>query len=189
MSKKKLIAKRVSRAFGKDIFLLGKDSDGSTVWLEEPQWDCGWYWGFGYIEKYTNKNNPENAKGIISHSHFSGLVGRQEYYDHEKGCHRKGDYIHNVYDSPELVETTFTEKEGWLLSELFKQFYLLKDMAAYTHKNPAGCHLTTSPISQDSEKMKEWHEHINKVMIPKITAKIIEILTPMEEKNDEATSE
>jgi hypothetical protein len=40
--KKKLIAKRKDRAFGKDIFLLGKDSDGYTVWLEEPKWDCGW---------------------------------------------------------------------------------------------------------------------------------------------------
>ena len=178
MPKKELISKRVSHAFGTDIFLLGKDADGYTVWLEAPKWDCGWYWGFGYIEKYTNKENPERARDISSHSHFSSLVGQQEYYDHEKGCHRKGEYIHNIYDSTELVKTTFTEKEGWLLSELFKQFYLLQDMAAYTSRNPAGCYLTTSPIEQDAEKMKEWRKEINEIMIPKITAEIMRILKP-----------
>lgn len=177
--------KRKSHAFGKDVFLLGKNNKGRTVWLEAPQWNCGWYWGFGYIETYTNKNNPANAKDINSHSHFSGLVGQQEKYDREKGVWVKGEYIHNVYNSSALMETSFTEKEGWVLSELFKEFYLLQDMAEYTHKTPAGCNLTTSPVEQDAEKMKEWHEHINNVMIPKITAAILEILSPAEEVTDD----
>jgi len=168
--------KRTSHAFGKDIYLIGKGTDAKLMWLEAPKWDCGWYWGFGYIEVYTNSNNPERAKDIISHSHFSGLVGAQEYYDHEKGCFRKGEYIHNIYDSPQLVETTFTEKEGWQLSELFKQFYLLRDMAAFCHKEKPGCHITESPV--DHGNMKEWYAQINKIMIPKITAKILEILSP-----------
>jgi len=172
------LEKRKSHAFGKDIFLLGKNAEGKLVWLEAPKWDCEWYWGFGYIEVYTNSNNPERARDIQSHSHFSGLVGQQEYYDYEKSCYRKGKYIHNVYDSPELVETTFTEKQGWELSELFAEFYLLQKMAEYTHRSPASCNLTTSPVTQDAEKMKLWHEDINKIMIPKITAKVIEMLTP-----------
>lgn len=170
--------KRKSRAFGKDVYLLGKNAEGYTLWLEEPKWDCGWYWGFGYIETYTNKENPAKARDRSSHSHFSGLVGNQEYYDHEKGCFRKGDYVHNVYDSPRLVETCFSSAEGWQLSELFREFYLLKDMADYTHRQPCGCHLTTSPVDQGD--MSDWHKHINEVMIPKITAKILEILSPAE---------
>ena len=182
MSKQRM-EKRKSHAFDKDVFLLGRDTEGKCVWLEAPKWDCEWYWGFGYIEVYTNHANPERAKDIISHSHFSGLVGHQEYYDHEKGCHCKGDYIRNVYDSPQLIETTFSEKEGWQLSELFREFYLLQDMAEYTYRTPAGCHLMTSPVTQDAEKMKEWHEHINKTMIPMIMDKIMEILTPKEESD------
>ena len=168
--------KRKDHGFGKDVFLLGRDKDNDYIWLEAPTWDCGWYWGFGYLEVYTNPLNPSRSKDITRHFHFSGLVGQQEYYDTEKGVWRKGEYIHNPYDA--LAETTFTYNEGWKLAELFRQFYLLQDMAEYTHRTPAGCHLTTSPIEQDIEKMKEWHEHINKVMIPKITAEIMRMLTP-----------
>ena len=173
------LRKRKSHAFGKDIFLLGRGTDGKLMWLEAPKWDCGWYWGFGYVETYTNSNNPEKAKDIDCHRHFDGLVGTQEYYDTEKGCWRKGEYVHNIYDSPHLIETTFTSADGWKISELFKQFYLLKDMAEFTHRERPGCHLTTSPV--DHGNMKEWYDHINKVMIPKITAEIMRMLTPAEE--------
>ena len=175
------LEKRKSHAFSKDIFLLGADAEGQLIWLEAPKWDCGWYWGFGYLESYTNNKNPEIAKDINMHQHFSGFVGYQEKYNIEKGVWQKGEYIHNVYDSPKLLETTFTEKEGWKLSELFKQFYLLKDMAGYTHKTPAGCHLTISPIEQNDVRMKEWHKEINTVMIPKITDEIMRMLTPVSE--------
>lgn len=152
-------------------YLIGKNNDGEEVWLASPSWDCGWYWGFGYLH---TKN---------SLFHVSGLVGQQEYYDYEKQCFRKGGYVHNIYDSPQLIETAFSEKEGWLLSELFKQFYLLKDMAAFCHKDKPGCHVTTSPV--DHGTMIEWFNHINTVMIPKITAEIIRILSPVEEVKDE----
>jgi hypothetical protein len=183
--KKHKLEKRKSRAFGKDIFLLGKNREGKLVWLEAPSWDCGWYWGFGYLSTYTNNAHPEKARDIHSFFHFDGLVGSQEYYDYEKGCYRKGDYVHNVYDSPQLIETAFSSAEGWQLSELFKQFYLLKEMAEFTYKERPGCHLTTSPV--DHGNMKEWYDHINKVMIPKITAKILEILSPAQETQDAKT--
>jgi hypothetical protein len=151
-------------------YLMGKNQYGEKVWLETPSWDCSWYWGFGYL---TSKN---------SLTHVDGLTGRHEYYDTEKQCHRlSSDYIHNIYDSPKLVETTFTLNEGWKLSELFKEFYLLKDMAEYTHRSPASCNLTTSPVIQDPEKMAQWYKEINEVMIPLITAEILRMLTPEEE--------
>ena len=151
-------------------YLMGKNQDGEKVWLETPSWDCGWYWGFGYLNT------------ISSHTHVNGLTGRQEYWDSEKQCFRvSSDYVHNIYDSPKLVETTFTENEGWKLSELFREFYLLKDMAEYTHRSPAGCHVTTSPVTQDPEKMAQWHKEINEVMIPMITAEIMRMLTPVSE--------
>lgn len=170
------IKKQKNHAFGKDIYLLGQDEHGTNYWLEAPSWDCAWYWGFGYVETYTNNRNPQYSKDIDSHSHVSGLMGPQEYYDTEKQCFRKGEYIHNIYDSPTLNKTTFTKSEGWQLSELFKQFYLLKDMADFTHKKLPSCNLTTPHVNHGD--LKDWNKKINTEMIPLITAKIIEILTP-----------
>ena len=155
-------------------YLMGKNQNGEKVWLETPSWDCDWYWGFGYLSTKTG------------HTHANGLTGKFEYWDAEKRCHRlTSEYMHNIYDSPKLVETTFTENEGWKLSELFKEFYLLKDMAEYTHRNPASCNLTTSPVTQNPEKMAVWQKEINEVMIPLITAEILRILTPEKELKNE----
>lgn len=84
MSHKEVIQKRKSHAFGKDVYLLGRGTDKCHYWLEAPKWDCGWYWGFGYIETYMNDLKPESSRDIISHEHWSGFVGKQEKYDFEK---------------------------------------------------------------------------------------------------------
>lgn len=166
-------------AFGKDIYLLGKDESGINYWLESPHWDCSWYWGFGFVETYTNNRTPSKARDIESHQHIdSSFMGQHYYYDHEKQCFRKGTYINNIYDSPLLVTTTFNEGTGWQLSELFRQFYLLKDMAAFCYKDRPGCHITISPVDHGS--LKEWYDKINKKLIPDITAEVLRLLSPKE---------
>lgn len=172
---KQLIAKRTSNAFGKDIYLLGIDADGVKYWLEAPKWDCGWYWGFGYVETYTNNENPSKSRDIDSHQHIdSSFMGSSEYYDHSKGCFRKGEYIHNIYDCPTFAATTFDEKTGWTLSELFRSFYSLKESAEMFGRG--GSHTTTNPC-QSMLQNKEWAKHINEVMIPAVTKQIIDILS------------
>lgn len=160
---KKLIAKQTDYAFGKDIFLLGKDSEGTKYWLEAPKWDCGWYWGFGYVETYTNNNHPSKAKDVSSHQHIdSSFIG-------EIGI----EYIHNIFDCPLLVETTFTTNEGWILTELFKSFYLLKETAEfYGH---GGTHTTTNPLAKELTN-KEEVKKINEVLIPLVMAEILKML-------------
>jgi hypothetical protein len=177
METKMVLAKQKRHAFRKDIYLLGQDEDGRNYWLEAPSWDCSWYWGFGYVETYTNNKSPKKSRDILSHEHIdSSFMGSQEVYNHEKQCFVKGEYIHNIYDSPRLVKTTFTSDEGWKLSELFEQFYLLRKMAEFTHKEKPGCNVTTSPVNHG--KMSGWNEHINEFMIPMITAEIMRILSP-----------
>ena len=86
----KKIEKKKTEAFGKKTFLLGEDEEGVKYWLTAAKWDCGWYWGFGYIETYTNNKNPNNARDISSHSHWnSSIVGKKEYYDLDKKCWRQ----------------------------------------------------------------------------------------------------
>ena len=65
--------KQTTVAFNKKIYLLGADAEGTKYWLEAPSWDCGWYYGFGYVETYTNNNYPNRSRDINSHQHFDGL--------------------------------------------------------------------------------------------------------------------
>lgn len=104
-------------AFNKDIFYLGQDSNGENVWLEDFSWDCEWYWGGGYVERYTNNSKPERARDITSHTHFDGFG--------------KGNI--NLFDgfNNEIVKTPLTEKEIWQLCDLMKSFYTMQDSAEW----------------------------------------------------------
>ena len=127
--KPELIFKRKSHAFGKDVYLLGEKKTGELIWLQAASWDCNWYWGFGYIEEYTNNQHPESSRDINSHSHWSGLVGKQEKYNFEKKCFElSSDYIHHLNDNPDMAATTLTDKESWELADLMQSFYTFKDM-------------------------------------------------------------
>ena len=83
---------------------------------------------------------------------------------------------------PRLEETTFSRSEGWELCELFKRFYNLRESADMFHKSSA--HVSSSVLESISESEKEdkiISDKINQVMIPKVTDRILEILTPKEE--------
>ena len=69
--------KQTLTIFGKKNYLLGTDQNGRKLFLVAPSWDCGWYWGFGYIETYTNNRHPERSKDIASHNHFDSLFGNK----------------------------------------------------------------------------------------------------------------
>jgi hypothetical protein len=157
---KELIEKECSP---KGSVLIGEDEQGVRYWLAAPSWDCGWYWGFGYIQTKD------------SHEHFKGFVGYQEKYDGDKKVFVKDEYVHNIWNNKRLVKTTFTEKEGWTLSELFKTFYHLKESAEVFGKG--GSHISANPCASVIQN-KDWAKHINEVMIPAVTKQIMEILKP-----------
>jgi hypothetical protein len=154
--------KAISNAFGKTIYFLGKDEYGQNLWLEEPRWDCDWYWGFGYVESYTNNKSPHLARDISSHSHFDGLV----WYKNDKGNY--------VYHIKEVMETPLTEDESWQLSDLMKRFYSLRETAEIFHRGSSNF---TSVPSVDSTN-KELEKYINEVELPKIFKGVIDLLSP-----------
>lgn len=105
--------KEKRHAFGKDIYLLGADEDGIKYWLEAASFDCGWYYGFGYVETYTNNRNPERSKDIESHQHYDGLI------------------LNGRSPSPEefkkvLPTTPLKDDEIWKLNELMRTFYTMR---------------------------------------------------------------
>lgn len=149
--------KKTKTFHGKEMYLLGKDAYNIYYYLEAPTWDCGWYWGFGYIEGF--RGNVVNDTRQASHQHAEDFMSK--WFTEFNGS------------NPVLSETTFTQAEGWTLSELFKTFYTLKESAELLGRG--GSHITTNPLAELLTD-KAYTEKINTVYIPAVTAKIIEIL-------------
>ena len=70
------------------------------LYIEKHSWDCGWYWGFGYIG---------NSR---SHMHFETLIDNTKYEPKE------------IFQNTEI-----TIRDWWILRDLFVQAYALKKTA------------------------------------------------------------
>lgn len=148
--------------FGKNIYLLGRrKEDNKKVYLEDASWDCGWYWGFGYLETYTNEN-IEIARDIQTHSHFDTdiLKGKSHGFDNFK------EYF---------SETPLSDDEIWEICDYMQTFYTLRETAeifgrGYSH--------FTEAAKIDKLKIDEYVENINKNLLPLLFDKIRNILTP-----------
>lgn len=85
----------------------GTPADGEWVYLDKHSWDCGWYWAFGYL---GNRH---------CHFHFDSLL----YIKNGKGGVK--------YEASALFsETAITDREWWVIRDLFVQAYALKKAAA-----------------------------------------------------------
>lgn len=152
------LKKEVQKFDGKKLYLLGKDADGVRYYAQEAEWSCDWYWSFGWIEGFSGKTLSN--KSFDSHQHADNFLS--EWFTEWNGS------------KPKLVETTFTEKEGWTLSELFKSFYVLRDAAELLEKGSA--HITENPAKL-AIVSSEMPKRINEVMIPAVIAEVIKILS------------
>lgn len=153
-----------SNAFGKDCYLLGKDADGVYYWLEQSKFDCGWYWGIGYVETYTNNKYPNRSRDINSHTHFDGM------FFNKKKC------SYDVFKEF-FVETTLTDKETWVFLELMKSLYTLRQYSDLLHIG--GAHFTTNPCKNAIQNETEYNR-INNEVIPALLNEVYTILTPSE---------
>lgn len=88
----------------------GTFTDGKNIWLEKHKWTCGWYWSFGHV---GNKSNHKSG-----HFHFDSLL----YIKDGKGSFK--------YCASDLFESTnITDKEWWVIRDLFVQAYALRKAA------------------------------------------------------------
>ena len=138
--------KQTTVAFNKKIYLLGKDAEGTKYWLAAPSWDCNWYWGFGYVETYTNNNYPNRSRDINSHQHFDSLF--------------LNDSKVNAFDAFKAFfkETTLDQKEIHLLIDYMSSFYKLKDVA--------------KTLGVGYSNMTETAKEINEKILPAIFKRI-----------------
>lgn len=155
--------KKIINKFGKH-YLLGINHLGSYVYLEEPSWDCGWYWGFGYLHVYTNNRQPERSKDLSEHFHFDStfLKGKENAREMFKKYFK---------------ETVLTDSEIYELCDYMKTFYTLKSVAelfknGYSHQ--------TERAKIEALKSEDQRDLVNKVWLPEVFKRIEKLLTPVE---------
>lgn len=155
--------KEKKHIFGKDVYLLGKEKEGKKCYLEAASFDCGWYWGFGYIETYTNDRNPERSKDIDSHRHFDNLFLNKNIFNSFK----------NFFE-----DTTLNDAEIWELLGYMKEFYTLKNYSDLLYN---GNYITSKAKNikqaKHEEKNKEEYNRINNIILPELFEKIYKLLT------------
>lgn len=153
--------KKVINSFGVH-YLLGKDKNGQYVWLEKESWDCGWYWGFGYLHTFTNNAHPERANDIDSHTHFDSIF--------MKGSH----YAKKMFEEY-FVETPLTDDEMWILCDYMMTYYTLKKTAELFHH---GYSYQTSKAYIDTLKSEAQSDRINHEILPDLFKRIADLLSP-----------
>lgn len=139
---------------------IGK-RDGERIYLSAPSFDCGWYWGFGYL---GNKN---------CHYHVDGLTKHEKYNSEKKVWEYE---FTNLYDGfkKHFGDTLIVnDSDLWTLCELFKTFYTLKECAEVLGRG--GSHYTNNPC-KDIIINKQETERINNVVLPEIFEEIYKIL-------------
>ena len=132
-----------------DKICLGK-VEGKKIYLSPPSWDCGWYWGFGYL---GNKD---------CHYHVSGLMKESNLFDGILSHFDGGTFI--------LRE----DKDLWTFAELFATFYTLRETAEVLGRG--GSHYTGNPC-RDIIINKQEVKRINEVVLPEIFKEIYKLLT------------
>ena len=115
---------------------FGYLSEGEKVYIEKHSWDCDWYWGFGYV---GNKD---------LHTHFDSTF--------LKGC--------EILPSTHL-KTTLTDKQWWIIRDLFIQAYSLKQCAEkYRHGGYQTTVKDVTDILKDDEMCKRLNEDLKKIL-------------------------
>jgi hypothetical protein len=124
---------------------IGKQ-ENERIYLTKHKWDCGWYWGFGYV---GNKD---------CHFHMNSIIS--------DFC--KKDYkIENI-----LEDSPFNQSEWWIILDLFKQAYAIKE-ASQVYR--IGGHFSSKQGTTDIIKNKDLEDILNNDL-EKILNKIWEIM-------------
>ena len=153
--------KKVVTFHGKKYYLLGVNANGEYQWLEEAKFDCDWYWGFGYVESFTNNKHPELAKDISAHTHFDSLFFRRN----KNAFNAFKEYY---------ADCTVNDNELWKLCELMKEFYIAREYSDMLYRG--GANYTKSPLQELIVGDTKEYDRINKVIIPKICEEIYKLL-------------
>lgn len=126
------------------------EHDGEAERLSAPSWNCGWYWGFGYI---GNRNLHHHIKGLTKYENINLFDAIKKYY---------GDTL-----------TIKEDTDLWTFCELMETFYALKEAAGVLGRG--GSHYTTNPVA-DVIKSETETRRINETVMPAIFDALEDVL-------------
>jgi len=111
---------------------------GEVISIERHSWDCGWYWGFGYI---GNRNLHTHAKIFIDELLWSDV---NEVFEE------------NIFK---------TDDNFWIFKDLLVQAYALKETAE-VYKNGGHCVLKKglTDVIQSDLKYEETNKDLEIVL-------------------------
>lgn len=149
-----------------DYYLIGKDNEGNRVWLEKPSWDCGWYWGFGYLQTMQGNREPSKARDIASHTHWDSRVAESHKNAYDW-------FIETFGEPTKAAKGTrmcrFTDKQVWRLCELMQTAYTLRKAAEVLGRGQSN--YTENPCAKVIKNTREA-KRINSKVLPAIFAEI-----------------
>lgn len=142
---------------------LGESTDlDGGVYIERPSWDCHWYWGFGYLQRWNYR-----TQDIDFHTHiddeFSKLPdGRKcNWFDGMKALFDNGD----VFKS---------DKDRWKFLEIVKTIYSLQETAEVLGRG--GSHYGANPCAE----LIMNHDEVRRINCKVIPALIDEMYKVLE---------
>ena len=156
-----IIPKQVSRRNGHLYFLLGKDANGCKYWLEQHQWECDWYWSFGYVQSFT--------QNIETHTHFNNLFLNGEYIENYKVFFSGG--------------VTLEDKDIWKLIEAMKEFYIVKEYYELLYRKSAHIASLSEEVKRVVSNQNE-RVRLEKEVIPALCKYAEGLLDPMNKKEE-----
>lgn len=154
-------APQLLREYPKYVKLGTSSHFDGDVFIDRPTWDCGYYWGFGYLERWNAR------KGDIDfHSHI----------DYEFGTNKDGRRVYWYNGMQELLDqgdVFDNDHQRWQFLEIVKTIYNLKMTAEVLGRG--GSHYASNPLSDEIYNPIEVRR-INEDLIPKLIDEMYKVL-------------
>ena len=154
-------------------YLGNLKNSSECVYLEDFEWDCGWYWGGGYV---GNRNMGCHFDGcfletpdIRGHALGNFVTPWTVLKDYQKGARIVSNGC-SVWENLDcfLDNAQYNARQWWRIKDLFKQFYALKAAAEVFWY---GGHCTSDKRSEkelSADMAYKINQHIEHVIIPLI---------------------
>ena len=127
---------------------------GERTYIDGPSWDCGWYWGAGYV----------NTKSSRRHFDSLFLPGEDAW-----------NYL-SVLDS-----TPLTEEEWWALRDIMQSIYTLRRAAELFHLGSSNLN-SWSKETRSKHKKPSLAKRINERLLPELFDRVRTLFTEAEQR-------